>query len=411
MRHDENESQQARAVREQLTRLVQTHGPEILDDSRRVRAMLADAVAGATAETNLIGLALASGVAAKLRESAGAPGVIDSTARDLERTSSVQPSDARWAVSAVAAALGITPVEERQARPATAPAAVGRARRPPAPDDLLIRIGGREHVAKPGDVVTIGREPGSTVVLESSAVSRQHARIQRGSAGWEYHDLGSTQGSFVNGVAVPAFTLGEETEVVLGQGPDKVSVRLVPFGLAGTSTPSQPQPQRPAAAPAARTEIPGGRPGGALAGGAARTELGSGATEGITVTVGGRSRTISPGAKLTVGREEDNDLVAFGTTVSRKHVQVEHQKDGWHVRDLGTTSGTWLDGKRVSDVLLSGRQELVLGDPQQGDRLVTDTATNSSAASSSAKRSAPACRASSRVRSPPPWPSWSWLPA
>ena len=65
------QAQHADAVRRQLIDLVRSQGPTLLDDGRRVRAMLADAVAGATAEANLIALAIASGVPARLREAGG----------------------------------------------------------------------------------------------------------------------------------------------------------------------------------------------------------------------------------------------------------------------------------------------------------------------------------------------------
>src|SRR5688572_13340408 len=106
MNHEETAP--AAAVRRQLVELVRAEGAEILDDSRRVRAMLADAVAGATAETNLIGLALSSGVPGRLRDAGSDPSrvaaAIETTAQELERTSSVQAADARWAVSAIASA-------------------------------------------------------------------------------------------------------------------------------------------------------------------------------------------------------------------------------------------------------------------------------------------------------------------
>lgn len=363
MNHEETAP--AAAVRRQLVQLVRSEGAAILDDSRRVRAMLADAVAGATAETNLIGLALSSGVPARLRDAdpRSVAAAVDAAAQELERTSSVQAADARWAVGAIAEALGLS-VEP--ARPAPAPEPAGAAK---SPHDLTLRVNGREHVASAGSVVTLGRDPDSTIVLDSPAISRRHARIVRGQAGWEYHDEGSTQGSFVNGVAVTAFTLQDETEVTLGQGEHSVRLQLVPFGDAVTRTPQD--RLRPAPTPA--TEIPGAqRPGGALAaGGAPATELGSGSAEMLTVTLAGRSRTVAPGATLTVGREDDNDLVAAHSTVSRHHLKLEH-RGGWRLQDLGSTSGTWLAGQRVSDVALSGKQEFVLGDVTNGDRLVVE---------------------------------------
>lgn len=351
--------------------LVRAEGTEILDDSRRVRAMLADAVAGATAETNLIGLALGSGVPGRLREAGSDPSrvaaAIQATAQDLERTSSVQAADARWAVSAVAAALGLQ--AEETGRPGPGMPGTPGTSAEPGPHDLRILVAGREHVASAGSVVTIGRDPDSTLVLDNAAVSRRHARIVRGQAGWEYHDEGSTQGSFVNGVAVKAFTLEGETEVTLGQGDQSVKLRLVPFGDAVTRTPKD--RLRPSPTPA--TEVPGAqRPGGVLAAGKApATELGGGAAEALTVTLAGKTRTVSPGAAVTVGREDDNDLVATHSTVSRHHLKVEHRNGGWRLQDLGSTSGTWLAGQRITDVALGGEQEFVLGDVAKGDRLVT----------------------------------------
>ncbi|WP_107764282.1 FHA domain-containing protein [Nocardioides terrigena] len=371
----DHESQEAAAVRRQLAQLVATHGPGILDDSRRVRAMLADSVSGAGAETNLIGLALSSGVPARLREAGSdeprVAAAVAETARELERTSSVQSADARWAVAVLAEALGLL-------RPGRGPAAVpphtanGVSAGPGAPGrglgDLVVRALGREHVAQPGRPVTIGRDPDCTVVLDSPAVSRRHAQVLHGPQGWTFTDAGSTQGSHVRQQPVRELVLTGETEVVLGQGPEAVRLLLTPFGDAVTRTPGR---QRPA--PVA-TEIPlAGQPGGPLAGGRAPATEVVGAPSGdtLTVTIGATTRVLSPGDSLTIGREDDNDLVGTHRTVSRHHARIEHGGGAWRLRDLGSTSGTWLDGRRTSEVVLSGHQQVVLGDPTQGERVVT----------------------------------------
>jgi pSer/pThr/pTyr-binding forkhead associated (FHA) protein/S1-C subfamily serine protease len=362
---DVPESQHAEAVRRQLIDLVRSQGPGLLDDGRRVRAMLADAVAGATAEANLIALAIASGVPARLREAGQDPArvasSVDAVAQDLHRTSSVQAADARWAVGTLAEAMGLVTV----AVPARTPTPASPSG--PAPHDLVLRVGEQQHVAASGSVVTLGRDPDCTLMLDSPAVSRVHARVLRGPNGWEYRDERSTQGSFVNGVAVTTLTLRGETEVTLGQGPQSIAVRFVPFGEALTNVPQRPRAQ-------AATEIPGARPGGALVpGGAPATQLGGpDPASALTLTLGGASRTLRAGETATIGREDDNGLVARHTTVSRHHAKIEHSNGAWHLRDLGSTSGTWLGGRRIdSPVLLSGRQEFVLGDQRDGDRLVT----------------------------------------
>ncbi|MFZ0889365.1 MAG: FHA domain-containing protein [Candidatus Binataceae bacterium] len=46
--------------------------------------------------------------------------------------------------------------------------------------------------------VTVGSEPGNSLLISEETVSRRHAVIRRSSAGWEVRDLQSTNGTFVN---------------------------------------------------------------------------------------------------------------------------------------------------------------------------------------------------------------------
>lgn len=58
------------------------------------------------------------------------------------------------------------------------------------------------------EVTTIGRDPRCDIVLEDPDVSRKHAKIKRTGAGhFEVVDMGSKNGTRVNGVVVPRMTL------------------------------------------------------------------------------------------------------------------------------------------------------------------------------------------------------------
>ncbi len=81
---------------------------------------------------------------------------------------------------------------------------------PPAPfdpsrtaalDDRALRLssGERKLVVPPGQMVTIGRDPGCDLTIDSQIVSRQHTRLFHDGRGWVIQDLGSTRGSFVDG--------------------------------------------------------------------------------------------------------------------------------------------------------------------------------------------------------------------
>lgn len=63
---------------------------------------------------------------------------------------------------------------------------------------------------------TLGRGPANTVLLPDRQVSKEHGRIERHGEGWVYRDLGSSNGSFVNGVRTELALLREGDELALG---------------------------------------------------------------------------------------------------------------------------------------------------------------------------------------------------
>lgn len=58
-------------------------------------------------------------------------------------------------------------------------------------------------------------------------------------------------------------------------------------------------------------------------------------------------RSALQGARLTIGRDEGAALPLDGTGVSRQHAELYRQGPLYVVRDLGSTNGTWLNGRRV----------------------------------------------------------------
>jgi len=58
-----------------------------------------------------------------------------------------------------------------------------------------------------GDLVTIGRQASCTIVIADSNISRVHARFRAVDNGWTIEDLGSTNGTKVNGVLITEPTL------------------------------------------------------------------------------------------------------------------------------------------------------------------------------------------------------------
>jgi FHA domain-containing protein/uncharacterized protein DUF1707 len=52
-------------------------------------------------------------------------------------------------------------------------------------------------------------------------------------------------------------------------------------------------------------------------------------------------------ARLTIGRSSGCQLVVGDDTVSRRHAELRVQDGRWLLRDLGSSNGTWVNGRRV----------------------------------------------------------------
>jgi DNA-binding NtrC family response regulator len=63
----------------------------------------------------------------------------------------------------------------------------------------------------------------------------------------------------------------------------------------------------------------------------------------------------------TAGRHPTNDLVLDDPQASAVHLELRRAGERLHVRDAGSTSGTWLGGHRVTDVELAATGEIVVG--------------------------------------------------
>jgi CheY-like chemotaxis protein len=65
---------------------------------------------------------------------------------------------------------------------------------------------------------------------------------------------------------------------------------------------------------------------------------------------------------FTVGRADGNSLQIVEPSISGRHCEVKAQGDSLLVRDLLSTNGTFVDGKKISEAELAPGQSLRLGD-------------------------------------------------
>lgn len=112
---------------------------------------------------------------------------------------------------------------------------------------------GRVVVLADGVELVIGRESDLELVLADDLVSRKHARIAVQGGEAVLQDLGSTNGTFVNGEKVKRRALVEGDRIRIGSA----TLRVVPAGRPRAVPPPLPRDARPPAAMAGRLdEVP-----------------------------------------------------------------------------------------------------------------------------------------------------------
>lgn len=79
------------------------------------------------------------------------------------------------------------------------------------PDDRRVTLGQK--------VLVIGRLPGCDITVNDANVSRRHAEVRPAGEGWAVADLGSTNGTRVNGVTVTEQRLVDGDVITVGNTP------------------------------------------------------------------------------------------------------------------------------------------------------------------------------------------------
>ncbi|MCG9894160.1 MAG: FHA domain-containing protein [Fimbriimonadaceae bacterium] len=204
---------------------------------------------------------------------------------------------------------------------------------------VVIDPSGREHPIRPGQTI-LGRQ--GDVVVEDSRVSRRHACIHSSPAGLEVEDLGSTNGTEVNGDR-----LAPQSRRAVRSG-DTIS--LGGFSLK-VGAPGEAQ----------KTQMPGDGRTKAMA-----VVPTTGKKAGILL-IGDEEVALTHGTH-SLGRRSDNDIPVADPHVSGRHGQVEVDDSGIHFTDIGSSNGTLLNGAKLpphtrtrlqdSDVLKIGSTEL-----------------------------------------------------
>ncbi len=195
--------------------------------------------------------------------------------------------------------------------------------------------------------VTVGRSAGSDVLLPHQAVSGQHATFRAQGAGWVVQDEGSTNGTRVNGSAIPP---GRPKPLRTGDIVDVGGFAVrVEVGVAVTAATSVDRTSALARRLVRELVDPEGTAP------PPRLLVLNGPDEGKALDVP------EPPARLLVGRGESCDLALKDADASREHAEIVRDLDGVIVRDLGSKNGVLVNDRRVTERRLRDRDEVLVG--------------------------------------------------
>lgn len=73
------------------------------------------------------------------------------------------------------------------------------------------------------------------------------------------------------------------------------------------------------------------------------------------------SKFFLDGAATTIGRHPDSDIFLDDITVSRRHAEVRRGEDAFHLQDIGSLNGTYVNRERVEETALRSGDEIQIG--------------------------------------------------
>ncbi|MFW5773020.1 MAG: FHA domain-containing protein [Phototrophicaceae bacterium] len=174
------------------------------------------------------------------------------------------------------------------------------------------------------DEISIGRGNRNTIIIRDNEVSREHLRLTRVDDGFEIVDNDSSNGTFVDGQPLEGtWTLYNPVMIELG---DSISLEYWPG-----------EPDEAAISVRAQAAPP----------------LQSQAYLIVTVHSDDQPAVYPLTAVASVvGRANHCEIVIVEPEVSREHFRITLTPRGYVVDDLGSTNGTYVNGRRLEDSYL-----------------------------------------------------------
>lgn len=183
---------------------------------------------------------------------------------------------------------------------------------PPTPQTAakleLLNLTPPQELVLDQPIITLGRAPDNDLVLDEPFVSRYHAKLLKEGESFMLIDLGTADGTRLNDVRLAA----HQSQALLDG--DRIGIGTTELRFSQWSTTA-----RITVARLKSQTAPGGEPVFAL-------------NQEVT----------------GIGRAPDNQLVLSESFISRYHAQIRQTDDQYILVDLGSKSGTWINGSRLT---------------------------------------------------------------
>jgi len=192
--------------------------------------------------------------------------------------------------------------------------------------------------------VEIGRTSQNDIVLQDEKVSRSHARIDCDEHGCTLVDLGSSNGSVVNGVRIEEQQLKPGDVIHLGGS----TLRYEEFTDKTDPGVTMLNTEADLNATLAKTAL--------------KTALNDVSSTRLVIHTLEKTWEVPiEGASLAIGRDPSCDIFIDDLRLSRRHAQLEDKGSFFSIRDLTSTNGTWIGNRRIDVHTLSDGDEIRIG--------------------------------------------------
>ncbi|RPJ56878.1 MAG: FHA domain-containing protein [Acidobacteria bacterium] len=217
-----------------------------------------------------------------------------------------------------------------------------------SPGKLILSHPGKpdqEFVLRDGTLI-LGRAQISDIVIPDTRISRSHASLECSQGSCLLKDLGSVNGTWVNGHRV--------TEVRLKHG-DSLAVGDSMLRFEVMQEDPSPELSMTAIAP----DFDGGED---QESGSLPIEVTNTREPRLVIhTPNGTSEVALKDGLVQLGRDPRNEVVLNTAESSRRHAVIERRNDSFFIRDLGSTNGTWVRGQRVTEQVLEDGDTIRVG--------------------------------------------------